>query len=175
MLEKDSGSSNDSYIYSSNDSGSESLNMETSPLPLSLSEESGSDEMSHDIKYESVHFSLEWIFDRLTVLKDVESEGQIGTFDLSNKDFKRDVIYPLSNIRKNNAPDDYESIMKEVLELIEKDSFLKSFSNLRGIYEFIIHMHNEYEVKIDATMTEEKDCVLRETMENVMGKLTISF
>ena len=160
-------SSNDSYVTSSDDSVS-SGNRDDSVA-------SGNRDMQDDGMDGPVDLSSAWIMERILVLKDSGLKEVFGSFDWSNKAFEDNVVHCFMDIRKNNAPDDYQSITRNVVELINKDCFLKSFSMLRGIYEFIIQMHNEYDVKIDVTMTEEKDRVLRETMENVMSKLTICF
>ncbi len=86
--------------------------------------------------------SLEWILDELQEL----DQASIGNFSPGNKLFV-DLSTSLNAIRTENP--DFPSMLSQMTEMLTKDDTQSVFRQLRGISEFVIHIHKDYGVKIN--------------------------
>ena len=105
------------------------------------------------------------IFD--TIAKMTETE--IGIFPQSNDGFLA-LERVVESMRRDTTGNDFSEIsirMLNVLELYEIDKLVKTF---RGIYEFIIHIHNVYQVELSRNNSIENNQLLVETMETAFRK-----
>jgi ribosome-associated toxin RatA of RatAB toxin-antitoxin module len=61
---------------------------------------------------------------------------------------------------------DFQFSLDELSTLVKTKLLNGVFKNLRGIYEFTIHMHKVYQVPLDQNAKPEKEKVLLHTMES---------
>ena len=111
----------------------------------------------------ALQLNLQWILDEIKEL----DQASIGNFSKGNKLFV-DLSMSLNAIRTENP--DFLSMLSQMRELITKDDMKTVFRQLRGISEFIIHVHKEYGVKLNPNTSKAKDSLLLETMETAVRK-----
>jgi hypothetical protein len=100
---------------------------------------------------------------------DLMGDDQIGQYRSGNAYF-RDIIARMNEIRTRTLNNDFHQILEMMTNLKEDDEFLEKYSNLRGIYEFVFHMFDIYEVPLDGTVPPQDDRLLRTTMKKAAGK-----
>jgi hypothetical protein len=111
---------------------------------------------------------VEWIFARISALE----TKQIGYYREGNTDFK-ELITSINKIRTDHVkPSD---VVKPILELLQTENMKTVFTRFQGIYEFVIHMHNRYGVRLNANTSMVKDCVLVDMMQTAFRKYTNFF
>ena len=99
------------------------------------------------------------------------TEAEIGGFRRSNTVLKR-FSKEVNKIRDDTQGSNYESIASLMLKLLEKDEYCHLFEELRRMYEFIIHIHNKYSVKLNKDISDEVDCATSQMMESAFRKYT---
>ena len=109
----------------------------------------------------------QWIEERTSKLTD----SDIGQYSNDNKDFLM-IQKEMAAIRNRYDPDDYNGITEAMMKWSENEHVRNEFSNFRGIYEFIMHLHITYKVKLVENNTVRENRLLMDMMENVFGKYT---
>jgi hypothetical protein len=66
-------------------------------------------------------------------------------------------------------------VVEPISELLQTENMKTVFSHFQGIYEFVIHMHNRYGVRLNANTSMIKDPVLVKMMQIAFRKYTIFF
>jgi hypothetical protein len=131
-----------------------------------------SDEENKDDDSETVVKSVEdatnskWITQAIGELH----EQDIGGFNTSNKNFVAH-LKATAAIRDTVSPTDYPELTKGVMAIMNLNTTEKTFSSLKKISEFIIHLHNKYKVNFHPGLTNDKNRILQSTMESMYRKL----
>jgi hypothetical protein len=99
------------------------------------------------------------------------TEAEIGRFRRSNTTLKL-FSHHVNKIRDDTQGSNYELIASLMLKLLEKDAYCHLFEELRRMYEFIIHIHNKYSVKLNKDISDEVDCATSQMMESAFRKYT---
>ncbi len=102
------------------------------------------------------------------------TEAEIGGFTRNNTVMRR-FSKEVKKIRDDTQGSNYESIASQMLKLLEKDKYCHLFEELRRMYEFIIHMHNKYSVKLNKDISDEVDRSTAQMMQSACRKYTEHF
>jgi hypothetical protein len=93
-----------------------------------------------------------WIMERIDELKDSE----IGQYELKIKKF-RSIIYKITEIRGEYGPEEYEERTKAMSDFADDRTTFTEYLDFQGMYEFIIHIHKIYGVKLNKSMLDADD------------------
>jgi hypothetical protein len=99
-------------------------------------------------------------------------ESQIGEYEDFVGDFDA-LIRNIKQARAENVPYNSVNASRRIGRLIASSDLHDIFSCFGGIYEFIIHLHNVHEVKLNAGTPEIEDEQLRDLLEDTIRKYTI--
>jgi hypothetical protein len=157
-----SGSSSSSSSSSSLSSSSSGSLSGQSSFSYKQKKEEAADEEEEDEP------EVEWIFKRISAL---ETE-QISCYWEGNTDFN-ELITSIYKIRKGHVK--LSDVVEPISELLQTENMKTVFTHLQGIYEFIIHMHNRYGVRLNANTSMVKDRVLVDMMQTAFRKYTNFF
>jgi hypothetical protein len=135
-------------------------------------EEEDSEFSPDEIKDEVTEASIEFedpntILDRI---KDVK-ESQKGEYTDFVDEFHI-LIEKMKRARIEYVPYDSVDSSITISELINSSELHNIFSCFRGIYEFIIHLHKVYDVKLNAGTPKKEDEQLCELLEVTIRKYT---
>ncbi len=108
---------------------------------------------------------LRWIMEHIDELKDSE----IGQYELKIAKF-RSIIDKIVEMRGEYGHEEYEGRTKAMSEFAVDGTKLTEYSDFWGMYEFIIHIHKIYGVKLNKSMSDADNRVFVQTLGNVFSK-----
>ena len=81
-----------------------------------------------------------------------------------------DVISATKLIRERCNPDEYEKLKEEMITFSKDETMINAFANFRQICQFVMYMHQLYEVPLYKDPSENLDVV--DVMVEILGKYT---
>ena len=102
-------------------------------------------------------------------------ESEIGQYTYPGDSFL-DLTRKMKSCRVENIPYDVEKSSMKLEEIVNRDGFDDIFTTFRRIYEFIIHLHKLYKVKLTAdNPDDDKEFLLLNLLETTFRKYKTNY
>ena len=120
--------------------------------------------------HEAVQHNPREVLDAMIERIDSMPDWEYPDFSSRNKGFLA-VIKETKRIRNECHVDDYKELIAETTAFTENEEMIKAFIQFRDISQFVMHIHNQYDVPLVPITKETKHIdLVRDTIRHVLGK-----